>query len=80
MAPIIPGIAGILFGVFSAALGGGATFKQVFATIVHGGVISMLGQVFTYPIFYLRESMTSATNLGCCSDAARGVSAVPRHD
>lgn len=57
-------IAGILFGVFSAALGGGATFRQVFATVVHGGVISTLGQLFSYPIFYLRESMTSATSLG----------------
>ena len=57
-------IAGILFGVFSAVFGGGATFKQVFATIVHTGAISALGQAFTYPIFYLRESMTSATNLG----------------
>jgi hypothetical protein len=56
-------IAGILFGVFTAALGGGATFKQVMAVIVHAGAISTLGQVFTYPIFYLRESMTSATNL-----------------
>jgi hypothetical protein len=56
-------IAGILFGVFSAALGGGASFKQVFTTVVHAGAISTLGQVFTYPIFYLRESMTSATNL-----------------
>ena len=57
-------IAGILFGVFTAALGGGATFKQVFTTIVHAGVISTIGQLFTYPIFYLRESMASATNLG----------------
>ncbi len=57
-------IAGILFGVFSAALGGGATFKQVFATIVHSSVISALAQVFTYPIAYLRGAMTSATNLG----------------
>jgi hypothetical protein len=57
-------MAGILFGIFSAALGGGATFKQVFATIVHAGAISALGQVFTYPIFYLRGAMTSATNLG----------------
>jgi len=56
-------IAGVLFGVFSAALGGGAAFKQVFATIVHTGAISTLAQVFTYPLYYLRESMTSATNL-----------------
>ncbi len=56
-------ISAILFGVFTAALGGGATFKQVFATIVHAGAITTLGQVFTYPIFFLRESMTSATNL-----------------
>lgn len=64
MAPVIYlVIAGILFGVFTAALGGGATFKQVFTTVVHSGAISTLGQVFTYPIFYLRESMTSATNL-----------------
>jgi hypothetical protein len=57
-------MAGILFGVFSAALGGGAAFKQVFATIVHAGVISTIGQVFVYPLYYLRESMTSPTNLG----------------
>lgn len=56
-------IAGILFGVFSAALGGGAAFKQVYATIVHAGVISTISQVFTYPLYYMRESMTSATNL-----------------
>lgn len=57
-------VAGILFGVFSAILGGGASFKHVFATVVHANVISLLGQVFTYPLSYLRQSMSGATNLG----------------
>ena len=37
-------IAGILFAVFNAALGGEATFKQVFTVVVHAGVdLGVLG-------------------------------------
>ena len=57
-------IAGILFAVFNAAMGGEASFKQVFTVIVHAGVISVLGQLFTAPINLARGTMGSATNLG----------------
>ena len=64
MAPIIAAVlAGILFAVFNAAMGGTATFKQVYAVVVHAGVIQALAQLFTGPFNYFRESMTSATSL-----------------
>ena len=56
-------IAGVLFAVFNAAMGGTASFKQIFAVVVHSGVISALGQMFTGPLNYFRQSMASATNL-----------------
>ncbi len=57
-------IAGILYAVFNAAMGGTATFKQVFAVVVHAGPIGLLAQLFTVPLNYFRGTMTSATNLG----------------
>jgi hypothetical protein len=57
-------IAGVLFGVFNALLGGGARFKQVLAIVSTAGAISLLGQLVTVPLNYARESMSSATNLG----------------
>jgi hypothetical protein len=65
MSPIITAImAGLLFAVFNAAMGGTATFKQVYSVVVHAGVISALGQLFTGPLNYFRGTMASATNLG----------------
>jgi hypothetical protein len=55
--------AGILFAIFNAAMGGNATFRQVYAVVVHASVIQALGMLFTGPFNYFRESMTSATNL-----------------
>lgn len=55
--------AGILYVVFNVAMGGDATFRQVFAVMVHASVISALQQLFTGPINYFRGSVTSATNL-----------------
>jgi hypothetical protein len=55
--------AGILFAIFNAAMGGTATFKQVFTVFVHASAISALGQLFTGPFNYFRGAMTSATNL-----------------
>ncbi|BCS34571.1 hypothetical protein TBR22_A37990 [Luteitalea sp. TBR-22] len=55
-------IAGILYGVF-AVLGGEATYKQVLAVVAHAGVISLLQQVFSLPMNYMRQTMSSATNL-----------------
>src|SRR4029078_10549274 len=64
MSPIITAaLAGILFVVFNAIMGGNATFKQVYSVVVHAGAISALGQLFTGPLNYFRETMASATNL-----------------
>jgi Yip1-like protein len=57
-------IAGLSFAVFNAVLGGDATFKQVFAVVAHSGVILATLSLFTTPLAYARESMSSATNLG----------------
>lgn len=57
-------VAGILFAVFNAAMGGDATFKQLFSVIVHTGPVGVLGQLFTMPLNYARGTLTSATNLG----------------
>ena len=56
--------AAILWAVFNAALGGDATYKQILAVLIHAGVISALGQMFTGPINYFRGAVTSATSLG----------------
>jgi hypothetical protein len=54
---------GILFAVFNAVLGGSASFKQVFATIAHSAFVWVVGWIFTVPLNYARESMSSPTNL-----------------
>jgi len=56
-------IAGIAFAVFSALLGGDATFKQVFAVVAHSGVVLAALALFTTPLAYARESVSSATSL-----------------
>lgn len=56
-------LAGLLFAIFSAALGGEASFRQVFAVVAHTGAVSTLQQLFTVPLNYARESMSSATNV-----------------
>jgi hypothetical protein len=57
-------VSGILFAVFNAAMGGTASFKQVFTVVVHAGPIGVLSQLFTVPLNYFRGTMTSATTLG----------------
>jgi Yip1 domain len=57
-------LAGILFAVFNAAMGGDATFKQVLTVVVHTGPIGLLAQLFTAPLNYARGTMSSASNLG----------------
>ena len=56
-------IAGVALAVFNAMLGGDATFKHVFAVVVHSGFIITLQQLFVLPLDYVRESLTSPTNL-----------------
>jgi hypothetical protein len=57
-------ISGILFAVFNAAMGGEASFKQLFAVVVSAGVISAVGAVFTGTLNYFRGAVGGATNLG----------------
>jgi hypothetical protein len=56
-------IAGIAMGIFTAVLGGDASFKQVFAVVAHAGVVSAVQQLFVLPLDYARASLSSPTNL-----------------
>jgi Yip1 domain len=56
-------IAGIAFAVFNAVMGGDASFKQVYAVVVHSGVVLAVLSPFTTALAYARETMTTATNL-----------------
>lgn len=56
-------VAGIAYAVFNAAMGGDATFKQVYAIVAHSGVILIVQALFGLPIAYARETLSSATNL-----------------
>src|SRR5689334_17514926 len=38
-------VSGLLYGVFAAILGGGGSYKQVFAVVVHAGVVAQIGQL-----------------------------------
>jgi len=57
-------ISGLLFVVFNVAMGGTATFKQLFAVFVHSTAITVVQQLFVTPLNYFRETISSATNLG----------------
>jgi Yip1 domain len=56
-------VAGAAFGVFTAFLGGDATFRQVFAVVAHSGVVLTLAALFVLPLDYARETMASPTSL-----------------
>jgi hypothetical protein len=56
-------LAGILFAGFNAAIGGDASFRQVFAVVVHSSAVTVVQQLFVTPLNVVRESMSSATNL-----------------
>jgi hypothetical protein len=56
-------VSGILLAVFNAVLGGDATFKQVFAVVVHAGVVNAVQQWFVFPVDYAKESLSSPTAL-----------------
>ena len=56
-------VAGLVLMVFTALLGGGATFRQVFAVVAHSQVIGALQQLFTLPIAYAKAEIVSPTRL-----------------
>ena len=57
-------ISGILFAIFNAALGGEASFKQVFAVYIHGGPISVVSAGLTGVVNYFSGHVGSVANLG----------------
>ena len=56
-------VAGLLLAIFTAILGGGATFRQVYAVVAHSMIIGAIQQAFSFPIMYARGEMTSPTKL-----------------
>ena len=56
-------ISGILFAVFNAAMGGNASFKQLFAVVASAGAVSSLSAIFSGLINYFRGAVGSATTL-----------------
>jgi Yip1-like protein len=56
-------IAGIVLAIFNGALGEDATFRQVFAIVAFSGVVVALKTLFSTPLNYARESLSSPTTL-----------------
>jgi hypothetical protein len=56
-------VSGLAFVVFNVMMGGDASFKQVFAIVVHSGVILTLVQTLGLPLAYVRGTLSSATSL-----------------
>jgi len=59
-------MAGLLFVLFNAILGGTASFKQVVSVVTHSQVIGALGAVASAPVQYIQGTQTAAGpfNLG----------------
>lgn len=56
-------LSGVLFAVFNAVMGGAATFKQLYAVVIHSTAVWVVGWLFVMPLNYARGSMSSPTNL-----------------
>ena len=56
-------VAAIAWAIFNAALGGDASFRQVFSVVAHSSVVLALQSLFTMPLDYARETLSSPTNL-----------------
>jgi len=56
-------VSGLAFAVFNALLGADASFRQVFAVVVHSGVILAALSLFSTPLAYARQTLSSTTNL-----------------
>ncbi len=57
-------MAGILFAIFNAAMGGDARYKQVLTVLIHSSVIAAVGAAFAGPLNYFRGSVASPATLG----------------
>lgn len=56
-------IAGITIAIFNGALGADASFRQVFAVVSFSSVVTGLRALFSTPLNYALESLSSPTNL-----------------
>ena len=56
-------VAGLAIAIFNGALGADATFKQVFAVASFSTVVSAVRALFSTPLNYARESLSSPTTL-----------------
>jgi hypothetical protein len=56
-------VAGLAIAIFNGALGADASFKQVFAIVSFSTVLTGLRTLFSMPLNYARESLSSPTNL-----------------
>jgi hypothetical protein len=56
-------IAGLAVAVFSRGLGAEVTFRQVFAIVAFSSVLTGLKTLFSTPLNYVRESLSSPTSL-----------------
>jgi hypothetical protein len=55
---------GILFAIFNAALGGEASFKQVYSVYMHSGVIGVVSAAVSGTVNYFSGHAGSVANLG----------------
>jgi hypothetical protein len=60
----IAAIAGLLYLVFAAIMGGGGTYKQVFAIVVHAGLSFQAAGLADMALQYAKGSMTARLSLG----------------
>lgn len=56
-------IAGVAFAIFNGALGANATFRQVFAVVAFSSVLTGVRTLFSAPLNFARESLSSPTTL-----------------
>jgi hypothetical protein len=56
-------VAGLMYALFTAILGGDGTYKQTLAVVAHAGFVLVAAQFFILPLDYIRESLTSPTSL-----------------
>jgi hypothetical protein len=63
--PIVSAVvAGILFAIFNAALGGEASFKQVYSVYMHSGVVGVVSAAVSGVVNYFSGHVGSVANLG----------------
>lgn len=56
-------VSAIVFAVFNGIIGDDATFRQVFAVVMSSSVVSAVRALFSTPLNYARESLSSPTSL-----------------